>query len=550
MTWSHIDTTAATEVASGDITLAEPTGAAAGDLLVAYISYRSNAAFTLPTGWALCADQQSSGNTTANTTGSIASGLTAYIVRGASAPDYTFVRTGGDVAIGRVQAWRSDSGTPVLDVGRSVTRTTAGTNVALFNNTRNGALGFTTHYDNTLVLYAACCARNVTVSGYAIETDPNTTWTERADSGTTTGADAALAIASAIKPAAGAVNQPLAVASASAQHVCICAAFRDSSQTAVATPAWKSYALYEFSPPSTGSWQTVDLSAICEDIPAEHNTIAVQVYPTSSGTRTFGARKPGSSDTTTLSFSDNAQCHFFCELDGSEIELYTNLINNRFYLQGSTRLIHWLDTFGDLSAQVLIADTLTNIDVSAHVPSAAAYAVIRTQAAGSITVRIGPTGSTDSMHTVQLYGRNDQVIPLDSNKEFQYRGPTLGASQLQVVGWVANGHYHYLGSPTARRPSVINTWETFPDEADTQTPPLLMGNFRLGGTLQMGVRQKGESLTAANNHGGNTLHSPNTNGQWDFRGTSTSVDVTLAGGFIEPPFQPAWARGANQVISS
>jgi hypothetical protein len=82
-----------------------------GDLFVAMIAYRDAAAFSIPSGWSLVATQQSSGNTSTITSTSIGSGLMAYCVYdAASPPGYTFTRSGGNVAYGRLAVYREEYG--------------------------------------------------------------------------------------------------------------------------------------------------------------------------------------------------------------------------------------------------------------------------------------------------------------------------------------------------------------------------------------------------------------------------------------------------------
>jgi hypothetical protein len=70
-----------------------------GDLIVAGIASRSSEAFTLPVGWSLVATQQTSGNGNFPPSAT-ASGVMAYVVRGATPPSRVFTRSGGsDVAI-------------------------------------------------------------------------------------------------------------------------------------------------------------------------------------------------------------------------------------------------------------------------------------------------------------------------------------------------------------------------------------------------------------------------------------------------------------------
>ncbi|HKX84566.1 MAG TPA: hypothetical protein VJL58_10140, partial [Pyrinomonadaceae bacterium] len=105
--------------ASGNLTLTEPAGIAEGDLMIACIGYRSNAAFTVPGDWNLVATQQSSGDTDA--TNGIASGLMMWCVRGGSAPTLTFNRTAGDVAQGRIIAYSGGHPTAPFDAGTANT---------------------------------------------------------------------------------------------------------------------------------------------------------------------------------------------------------------------------------------------------------------------------------------------------------------------------------------------------------------------------------------------------------------------------------------------
>lgn len=246
--WVYVGVSSAVTVASGNITLTEPAGVQSGDLLVSMISYRSNAAFTKPSDWTNVTSQNT-GNTTANTTGSIGSGHMAYVVRGSSAPGLVFTRTAGDVAIGRVVAYRHQHGTPAV-VNTSTTLAAAATAVSV--------TGLTTANANDLIVVGACGARNSTFSAFDAATDPTTAsgtganlvadplagiWQERADSGTTTGADCSLAIADAMRATAGATGNLTMTASSSARHVVLAAAFRVAADESMT-----------MTPTSRGSW--------------------------------------------------------------------------------------------------------------------------------------------------------------------------------------------------------------------------------------------------------------------------------------------------------
>lgn len=186
---------------------------ASGDLMVACLGYRGSANFTLPTGWALIA-QETSGDTTVGgssttDTGAIASLCMAWIKRGASAPDLTFVRTGGDVVEVIINAYRNDRGSDYsLDSASSVTLAVA--------STTSGNLPLTTIDPDELIVAGAASGGSVGaaalgsfdasagptgVSGTtaSVSAISPTTWRLRNNTGTATGADVALRTGDATK---------------------------------------------------------------------------------------------------------------------------------------------------------------------------------------------------------------------------------------------------------------------------------------------------------------------------------------------------------------
>lgn len=185
----------ATEVASGNLTLAEPSGSTEGDLLVAGIAYRSTAAFTVPSGWAAAATQQSTGDTVTTTGGGRGSGLLAYIVRGASAPSFVFTRTAGDVAQGAVACYRCAPGyTWSYDTGVSATMAANGTTVSVG--------GFTAAAAGELLVMLGAGGDNLTFSAYSSTSTKIQAFTQRFQDNTSTGADTTLALADAIQASA------------------------------------------------------------------------------------------------------------------------------------------------------------------------------------------------------------------------------------------------------------------------------------------------------------------------------------------------------------
>jgi hypothetical protein len=238
--WGVPKVGAVATVASGNITPAIPGTAGVGDLLVACIAARGNAAFTLPANWNLVATQQSSGDTDA--TNGIASGLMAWIILGETSPSTTFTRTGGDLALARIIAYSGAADSP-YDTGSANTLAVASATAT--------TPGITTAEDDTLLVAMTSAGDNLTASAFDAATDPTTasgatdtttaptdgTWIERADSGSGTGADGALAIADAVKATAGATGDFQATISVSARHVMIVGAFK-----AHATRIWSAQA--------------------------------------------------------------------------------------------------------------------------------------------------------------------------------------------------------------------------------------------------------------------------------------------------------------------
>lgn len=198
-------------VAAGNLTLSEPAGVTSGDLLVACIAFKDSVAFSLPAGWTVVATQQNTGDI--NTANGLGSALMAFIVRGASAPALTFTRSGGDVAQGRILAYRPSAGTTATYATGSAGSGTSGV-------ADQSISGLTTTQGESLLVFMHGGGRIYTVSAFDAATDPTTasgatdtatvptngTWIERIDASTATGSDTALGVADAKRAAAGATG--------------------------------------------------------------------------------------------------------------------------------------------------------------------------------------------------------------------------------------------------------------------------------------------------------------------------------------------------------
>lgn len=158
--WKLVGVGPTSEASSGNLILAEPAGVQDGDLLVAAIAFRDSAAFGVPSGWTLVA-QNNSGNTSTSLFSRAASGLLAYAVRGSGSPSLTFSRSGGSVALGRVVAYRGQFGG--LDGSSSGSSAVISTSLS--------ASGITTTEDEGLIVAAACGALAASFSAFNAATN-------------------------------------------------------------------------------------------------------------------------------------------------------------------------------------------------------------------------------------------------------------------------------------------------------------------------------------------------------------------------------------------
>jgi hypothetical protein len=235
VTWSIVGVGTLVEVTTTTHTLVEPASVAAGDLLVAVLSYRgvSSTSVTLPSGWTLV-NELKTGNSTAGGTTSRSNVTMAYIVRGSSAPALTFTLPVADIAQGRIVAYRSDiaGGTIALDVSTAAATTTGITSINVAQ--------MVTVYTDELIVGTIGSGRSVTLSAFKSASGPATasgatdttsapdtsSWIERADTGTATGNDVGVAVFDGVIPAAGATGNFTATASAGSSYVVVVGAFR------------------------------------------------------------------------------------------------------------------------------------------------------------------------------------------------------------------------------------------------------------------------------------------------------------------------------------
>jgi hypothetical protein len=113
----YVSSTLPAQVLSGNVTMSLPVGGV-GQVMVAAIGFRSNAAFSMPAGWTQI-DQVLSANTA---DGQPSSCLLAYKIRGASETDpVVFTRSGGNKANGLIVGYTPPAGEAALDTSASFT---------------------------------------------------------------------------------------------------------------------------------------------------------------------------------------------------------------------------------------------------------------------------------------------------------------------------------------------------------------------------------------------------------------------------------------------
>lgn len=233
-TWQFIGVAGIVSSTSGDLTVVEKSGVAVGDLEVVCIPYRGNAPFTAASGWTE-AVQLSGGNTSTDPTTSISSVAIFWRIRGASAGDLTFTRTGGDIARTKMLTYRVSRGTPSAIASRAVT--------AASNSTSVSMSGLVTTAANALIVACFSGADNGDLVDPGIESvDPSTAsgtteypstetvipdiWKVRLTGNSALGADQAHILAGCVKSTIGSTGNITGHLSIASRHSIAAVAFQ------------------------------------------------------------------------------------------------------------------------------------------------------------------------------------------------------------------------------------------------------------------------------------------------------------------------------------
>jgi len=482
--WSIVGVGAVVEVTGTAHALTEPAGIASGDLLIACISSRiaSTTPITIPAGWTAVGQQNN--NNTLTTTSAAASGVMAYIIRGASAPALTFTHpTAPSVAIGRTIAYRNSTMALPDPWDQGVVGTTA------VNTTAVSFSGFPVGVDGELMVAMMAGGQEAAWSAFKSANTPSTasgatdtttapsttTWIERADTNTTTGADTSLAIFDAVKATKGATGNLTATASLGASHVLAMASFFGTKVLPTWFPGPGVYTL-------TGTAATVakpglplDISGLLSYYAApvgpfrlaagDYNTPAIDTGAAlSSGTGVV----QGVSGTNTNSGAGQSFTNGGSSLDVTAISVYA-------YKTGSPADNLFVEITSTVPGGTVLA-TSANVPASAVTGSAVASANLITftfaspptiAASATFGINIKRTGARDTLNAFAIVGQSSSVYSGGSNYTWDGSTWSAGAGDLKVIVngtiTVATDAYYAIGGRFGAEKNLTAIKSILPD---------------------------------------------------------------------------------------
>jgi len=486
MAWTYVGISSVASAASDNITLTEPAGVQQGDLCVAIISYRSNAAFTKPSADWTDVTSQNTGNTTANGTGSIGSGLMSYYIRGSSAPSLVFTRTAGNVALGRIVAYRGQATSGLLVTSTSTTLAAAATAVSV--------AGVTTSNARDLIVFGACGARNGSFSNFDAATNPTTTsgtasnetgnpaegdWQERADSGTTTGADCTLAIADALRATAGVSGNLTVTASSSARHVVVAAVFKERATNAL-TATGVTTGTPAVDAPALGQVHVLTAPSLASSEPATDSPALGQVHVLVAGEVSAGAPVLGAPELTEASTVD--------DLLAEDINASTPILGapalGQVHVLGAGEVATSPSNLG--SPALAQTHVIQAVEISAGAPALSAPAITQVHSLAVSPLSSGEpslgTPALQQVHALETSGvvAGEPVLGAPAVSEavpaalvaldIAAGAPVLGAPTLRLVHSLSAEEL-VLGAPRTGFPAIVSApWAGIRNRAIGATP--------------------------------------------------------------------------------
>lgn len=222
--WAFVGISDVVTANGGNIVLGEPAGVEEGDLLAALIAFRDESPFSAASGWDEAAQELNPATVSGRSRSSAAM---FWRRRGASAPSFTFTRSGGGVAHGRVIAFRGAAETGVLDVASQGLTYINGETLSW-----QGIPELVTSSGDELIVMMTAQAPEPPVgilppSGVTSVMPSPDEWTARGFTSTTIGDDVGLSVATAIKKSNGGTGElAINAISGTSRNATVAAAFK------------------------------------------------------------------------------------------------------------------------------------------------------------------------------------------------------------------------------------------------------------------------------------------------------------------------------------
>lgn len=218
----------------------------------------------------------------------------------------------------------------------------------------------------------------------------------------------------------------------------------------------------DVTPGVTGSFQDVDVSA---NVSASATGVILHVVNTNVSTdHTAAFRKNGATDTSSTfhGMTPDSHTYVYVGVDGSQIfEANIDSADIDIYLVGyfESEAVFFTEPI-DHTADVVSANTYTDIDISSDTGGDTAIGAIVRVNVNSQSIRLRKNGSTDSfnLYPDSVSGANYFVVGVDGSEIFEiYAQTSLTLFELEVVGYITSG-WTFLTNATDLSIGATDTW--------------------------------------------------------------------------------------------
>lgn len=194
----------------------------------------------------------------------------------------------------------------------------------------------------------------------------------------------------------------------------------------------------DVTPGTTGVWVDIDVSAYC---PAGTTGVIVQVVNTSSLSRAWGLRKPGSTDARIDQAVGLYQTWGYIGVDGNRaVQGYIGGAGLQFKLLGYFTSEGVFFTNGYNKTQTGTAGWKA-IDCSAEIPAGAKFAIVEMPYGQGLR----PVSSTDDRRATYVGYHAFALVGLDVNRTFEYYWDPNTGGTLYLVGYLTLGTFKTNG---------------------------------------------------------------------------------------------------------